>query len=344
MIFNVNTSGESLKLPTLNTSYPKDVSVTYTSSKSASATFTAAIATDGVPASYKYQWYVDGSAVSGATSSSYTISNIKTACTRSVYCKVTNKAGSVNTRIATLTATLNKYVPTLNSAYPADASLSYDAGGSVSNTFKVVISTAGEPASYTYQWYVNGSTVSGATSSTYTRSFSSAGTYTAYCKVTNAAGTVTSRTATVTVTAKVTDTVIYNAGDECESVTGGWVADCNSGTAYKLETHMAATATGEYAFGGWFRTENKIDLTGYKTLTADYGQDATGQSFVLAADTSTEVTTYVALDAKSTTYEKNGTATLDISSLNGSYYIFLMAGPEGSGTRKVVITKAELKV
>ena len=89
-------------------------------------------------------------------------------------------------------------LPVLNSSYPANVTQLEKSGGSA--TFKVVIDTAGNPAEYTYQWYVNGSAVSGATSSSYTKTgLTAAATYTVYCKVTNAAGTVQSRTATLTV-------------------------------------------------------------------------------------------------------------------------------------------------
>jgi len=88
--------------------------------------------------------------------------------------------------------------PVLNSAYPADVTQLEKSGGSAS--FEVKISKAGHPDSYTYQWYVNDVAVSGATGASYTKTgLTSAATYRVYCKVTSAAGSVNSRTATLTV-------------------------------------------------------------------------------------------------------------------------------------------------
>lgn len=189
--------GKKYELPVLDSAYPKDASLTVIEGNSTSATFSVVITTPGNPATYTYQWYVNGSAVSGATSSSYTKTGLTSTATYSIYCEVTNKAGTVTSRTATLSVV--KYTkPVLSSSYPANVTQLEKSGGSA--TFKVSISTAGVPASYTYQWYVNGTAVSGATSSSYTKTgLTSTGSYTIYCKVTNAAGTVQSRTATLTV-------------------------------------------------------------------------------------------------------------------------------------------------
>lgn len=98
--------GALYSLPTLNTAYPQDVSLI--ESASGSATFKVSILIDGKPAEYTYQWYVNNSAVSGATSSTYTKSGLTSTGTYSVYCNVTNKAGTVKSRVATLTVKSSK--------------------------------------------------------------------------------------------------------------------------------------------------------------------------------------------------------------------------------------------
>ena len=104
----VRRGGESYELPVLSASYPKDVTVT--AAAGASASFSVSITTPGRPAEYTYQWYRNGAAVSGGTAASLTLTGLTAAATYSVYCKVTNKAGSVNSRTATLT--VRSYLPT----------------------------------------------------------------------------------------------------------------------------------------------------------------------------------------------------------------------------------------
>ena len=115
MIFNIN-SGPVRKTPVLDSAYPKNVTVDV----GASATFQVVIAEDGKPAEYTYQWYYDGTAVSGATKSTYSRTAVKGSHT--VYCMVTSKAGSVKSRSATLKAeTLYLYNSgTFNTAVAGD--------------------------------------------------------------------------------------------------------------------------------------------------------------------------------------------------------------------------------
>ena len=103
----VRRGGESYELPVLDASYPKDAAVT--ASPGGSASFSVHITTPGRPAEYTYQWYKNGAAVSGANAATLTLTALTAVATYSVYCKVTNKAGSVSSRTATLT--VRSYLP-----------------------------------------------------------------------------------------------------------------------------------------------------------------------------------------------------------------------------------------
>ena len=183
--------------PILNSAYPQDVTV----SAGGTASFAVSISTAGNPASYTYQWYINsknansgGSAISSATASTYNRTTASSDNGTYIYCTVTNTAGTVTSRAAKLTV---NYKPQLNASYPQDKTVVVGKTA----TFEVCISAAGYPASYTCQWYQNGSTISSATSTSYTTAATTKGMngYKYYCTVSNAGGTVTSRTATLTV-------------------------------------------------------------------------------------------------------------------------------------------------
>lgn len=103
-------------------------------------------------------------------------------------------------------------LPVLNASYPQDATIIASSSGTVG--FSVIISEHGRPVEYTYQWYRNGSMISGATNSTYTYKATTAGTFTFHCEVTNKAGVVTSRIATLTVSDAIPLTYSYNGTSE----------------------------------------------------------------------------------------------------------------------------------
>lgn len=96
----VRRGGVVKKLPVLNPSYPQDQTVW---GEGGSATFQVRITVPGSPANYTYRWYRNGTLASWATGSTCTFYNLTQAATYSVYCVVSNEAGDVQSRTATLT-------------------------------------------------------------------------------------------------------------------------------------------------------------------------------------------------------------------------------------------------
>ncbi|HVO23691.1 MAG TPA: immunoglobulin domain-containing protein, partial [Candidatus Margulisiibacteriota bacterium] len=171
--------------PTITTQ-PQSQTVTVGSA----ATFSV-VATGTAPLSY--QWSKNGTAISGAISSSYTTpATVSGDNGASFTVKVTNAAGSKTSNAATLTVN----VPPMITTQPQNQTVTLGATA----TFSVVASGT---APLSYQWSKNGTAISGATSASYTTPATVSGdngaTFTV--KVSNVAGSQTSTTATLTVNA-----------------------------------------------------------------------------------------------------------------------------------------------
>ncbi|MBO4714815.1 MAG: immunoglobulin domain-containing protein [Verrucomicrobia bacterium] len=173
-----------LATPPTITSQPKSQTVNVGDSVTFSVT-----ATGTEPLSY--QWYKNSSMISGATSSSYTISSVNTSDAGSYFVVVSNSAGSVTSSVATLT--VNAPVAPVIVTQPVSQTV--DVGQNVRFS---VVATGTEPLNY--QWLKNGAAIPGATSSSYTISsakMEDAGNYMVI--VSNSVGMAVSNPATLTV-------------------------------------------------------------------------------------------------------------------------------------------------
>jgi hypothetical protein len=152
----------------------------------------------GGTAPLSYQWQKNGANIAGATASSYTTPATATADSGSTFVVVvSNTAGSVTSNAATLTVNAAVVAPTITTQ---PVSQTVTAGQTA--TFGVV---AGGTAPLSYQWQKNGVNIAGATLASYTTpvtATSDSGS-TFDVVVSNAAGSVTSSAATLTVNAAV---------------------------------------------------------------------------------------------------------------------------------------------
>lgn len=135
--------------------------------------------------------------------------------------------------------------------------------------------------------------------------------------------------------------LIYNAGDQCSSITGGW----NGNGTYTLDAgyiNVPLSSGGAYAN---VYTKLKIDLTIYQTLYFEWEEGASFQT----GTGGTEMTMWVAPSQISNNgvsypsgatiqnqvggdvrgYVTLGTRQLDVSNLSGEYYIGFHAGRGG---------------
>jgi len=141
-----------------------DVSVTPTSGELncnvASVLLTASVTGGETP--YTYQWYKNGAAISGATNSTYSATSAGT-----YKVVVTDHNGCTDTSADVV----------VTSVPDPDVSVTPTGGELNCNVSSVLLtaSVTGGETPYTYQWYKNGTAISGATNSTYTAT--SAGTY-----------------------------------------------------------------------------------------------------------------------------------------------------------------------
>jgi hypothetical protein len=265
-----NTTGNvTSNAATLTVNVPPSITtqpVSKTVTAGTAATFSVTAAGSG---SLAYQWSKNGAAVSGATSASYTTPAAVASDNGALFTvTVTNTVGAVTSSAATL----NVNVPPSITTQPASKTVS--AGQTA--TFSVA---ATGTATLTYQWSKNGAAVTGATSASYTTPAATASDNGALftVTVTNAYGSVTSGSATLTVSSPPSITT----QPASQSVTAGQTATFS----------VVATGTGTLTYQ-WLK--NGTNVTG--ATSASYTTPATsgadnGSKFSVTVTNATGSTT-----------------------------------------------------
>ena len=194
---NADSSKSASTTVTVNSATVKPSITTPPASQTVTAGQTASFgvaATGTAPLSY--QWYRNGTAISGAASSSYTTATTTTSDNGAQFTVVvSNTAGTATSSAATLTVNSATVKPSITTP---PASQTVTAGQTASFG---VAATGTAPLSY--QWYRNGTAISGAASSSYTTATTTTSDNGAQFTVvvSNTAGTATSSAATLSVTA-----------------------------------------------------------------------------------------------------------------------------------------------
>ena len=185
------TSFDARLTVTANISAPTITRQPLAQTVTADQTATFSVAATGT-APLIYQWKKNGTDIPGATSSSYSTPAMGIAGSSAAYSVVvSNSAGIASSGSATLTVTANAMAP----------SITQPAAQKVTEGQSATFLVTATGTSLSYQWRKNGTDIPGATSSSYTTTATSmADSGTVFTVVvSNSAGTVTSNSATLTV-------------------------------------------------------------------------------------------------------------------------------------------------
>ena len=151
---------------------PASVTVDVDQSRQFAASFSG-----GTPP-YSYQWYLSGVSVSGATGSSWTFTS-NSSGSYDVYVNVTDSVDfRAKSNIASITVNPSPSVTI------APASVAMDVNQSQQFTSAI----SGGTSPYTYQWYLNGTLISGANFDSWTFAPTSSGSCTVYLYITDSVG------------------------------------------------------------------------------------------------------------------------------------------------------------
>ena len=286
-----------------------------------SATFTVAAAG---AAPLNYQWQFNGTNLSGATSTSLTLTGVQPANTGSYTVVVTNSAGLVTSAVAVLTV----LVPPTITTQP----LSQNATQGASVTFTVAASGS---TPFSYQWQFNSSNISSATASSYTRAnvqLTNAGSYSVV--VSNFAGLATSSNATLTVTAPPSIT----AQPANQSVAAGSTATFSltaAGTpplAYQWSVGsnpISGATTNSYSVVNCQLTNSGSN---YSCVVTNFYGSITSAVATLTVVTSSPAITFIQAGGSNTTSSSYSTLTMPFASTNtpGNFIVLGTLTPAGS--------------
>lgn len=233
-----------------------------------------------------------------------------------------------------------KKLPVLDASYPLDKNV--NVGETVS--FEVKIAEDGKPPEYTYQWYYDGSAVGGATGAVYSRE-ADWGTHEVYCMVTNKAGAITSRKATL-----AADTLyLFNGGVLNEAVTGGITGTLSAGVISFPAVSISKSMNKTYS------TKKTVNLANVDTIRVIFKPTASSTNvsgnvyfrliLLSAPQTGASIATshgaYVAhADVNGNNWVRNADNefSADVSALDGEYYLGYAFGVYSSSSSSKVLS------
>ena len=233
-----------------------------------------------------YQWLLYGTNISGASASSYTRTNVQPADAGPYSVIVSNSLGPTNSSNAILTV----IVPPAITNQPLSQSVTQG----LNVTFTVA---AAGSSPFSYQWRLNGGSISGATLSSYTRSnlqLGDAGSYSVV--VTNTAGSASSSNAVLTVMASPSITT-----------------QPQSQTAYQgnnVSFTVAATGTAPLSYQWSFYGTNLAGATATSLTLGGVTTNQAGPYAAVVTNTYGAVTSQVATLTVSQTFQAAGLALL----------------------------------
>jgi hypothetical protein len=251
-------TGPTTSAPTFTTQ-PSSQTVT----AGGSVTFTAAAGGSPTPT---FQWAKNGTAISGATNASLTLSNVSSSDAATYTIVATNSAGAATSTSAVLT--VNAAAP----GGPAPAitvqplSVTVNGGGTVA--FTVTATSAATP---TYQWTKNGTNISGATSDTLILTGVGAADAASYkVVVTNGGGSTTSNAGTLAVTSgqisRISNLSVRTNLASGQGLTVGFVT---SGTKSMLIRADGPALGTVFGLGGFFADPQFSLVSGGVTIGSD---------------------------------------------------------------------------
>ncbi len=226
----------------------------------ASAAFAPTVTSTGAAT---YQWFKDGSAIAGATTTTYTIASTTAASAGNYALVATNWLGSTTSSVAALTVISPVSITTQPTAQTVI----------VGNTATFSVVATGS-APLTYQWSKDGVAISGATAASYAlaaTTAANAGSYTVL--ITNSVGSVTSAPATLTVNPagvapSITTQPVSQSVTAGKSVTLSVVATGTSPLTYQWRKD-GAVITGVTSASLTFSSAAASDAGSYSVVVAN---------------------------------------------------------------------------
>ncbi|MFN5323547.1 MAG: T9SS type A sorting domain-containing protein [Bacteroidota bacterium] len=289
------TSTRTLVQVVVNPNLTPDVAVSASSTSACSGgsiTFTATPTNGG--ATPTYQWYLNGTALTGETASSYVLSTPNSG--DQIYVTmVSNATGCLSTSNATgntITLTSSASTPTVSIA--SNTATTICPGTSVSFS---VNSSSNMGASPTYQWYLNGFAVSGATNDTYVNASLNSNDQVSLIMTSSLSGAclttsnATSSAITFTVNAATTIATQPSAQGVCSG----------SSATFSVVGAGTGTLTYQWRKNGTNITGNATAITANLTLGAVVAGDVANYSVVVGGTCGTATSNNAALSLNTAT-------------------------------------------